>query len=226
MKYLIAAIAAVLCGLLAYITLDQTRTEKCRLLRPREPGEEPGKTLSEKRIRLLTAAIVLVSGLVGAYLAYRVPKTLDLIKMAVALVCMTGAACNDYREHRIPNLFPLVMACAGAVCLCVGRLTDPDHFPLYLFSSVIATVGVALCMVLASILTKHGIGYGDIKLLCALAFLCGVYTLCDTLFFGMLLCALTAIVLLAAKKKTLKGSMPFGPFLLAGFYITALAAKF
>ena len=136
------------------------------------------------------------------------------------MVCLTVAACVDLREHRIPNVVPLTMTVFAVISLTIGFLTDQQGYLSYIFSSVVSSVVVAILMLVASILTKKGIGMGDIKLLSALALLGGVYTICGTLFFGITLCAVAALVLLALKKKTVKEGLPFAPFVLLGYFIT------
>ena len=225
MEYLIAIISILLCGLVAYILLDKNKADKIWFFRSRDNKEElPSKEIKRLPYILLTIALLVVSGVIEIWLMTHISDILNQIKMSIALVCLTGAACNDYREHRIPNRFPLIMAITGIACLAIGYFTNQAGSTSYIFSCLIATVGVSLCLTLASVLTKHGIGFGDIKLLSALALTGGVYTICGTLFFGMVLCAIVAIVLLVMKKKTIKESLPFGPFIYFGFCITVLAS--
>ena len=61
---------------------------------------------------------------------------------------------------------------------------------------------------------------GDAKLIGALGALCGGVCVMGTLFFGTLLAALCAVFLLLTKKATMKYTMPFGPFIFAGYLIT------
>ena len=225
MHYLIAVISILLCGLVAYITLDKEKAKKICFLRPHNGKDETtSKEIKRPLYFSLTISLLVLSVVIAVWLTTHISDVLNLTKMSVALVCLTGAACNDYREHRIPNVFPLILAITGISSLIIGYFTNQAGATSYIFSCLIATVGVALCLTLASVLTKHGIGFGDIKLLSALALTGGVYTICGTLFFAMTLCAIVAVVLLIMKKKTIKESLPFGPFIYFGFCITVLAS--
>lgn len=188
---------------------------------------------SEKERNLGGRQVMLISLVTGGLcygaavmIFFHTEELLNRMRMLIALVCIAGAGCNDYREERIPNIFPLVMAFSGLVCLAAGYATSQNGAMYYIASSLIATVLVASCMSVAALLTKNGIGIGDIKLLSALALLGGIYTVGGTLFFGMLICFLTAIVLLLSKKKTIKESMPFGPFIFIGYMISIFASVY
>jgi len=221
MNYLIASLAALLSAALTYIIFNNELVQKIKVLRPLDNQYDyEKKSISICTSWLLTAFTFLLSLFALIIVSINTSDRLSIIKMSLAMICIVGSAANDYKEHRIPNIFPLVMALGGIVCLAIGFIIQQNGATAYIVSSLIATIGVALCLALASILTKHGIGLGDIKLLCSLGLIGGVYTICGTLFFGMTACALTAVVLLLTKKKTLKGSVPFGPFIFVGYLIS------
>lgn len=225
MKYLIGIVVAIVCAALAYINLDENISAKIKILNLYKDKDScPEKTISRINIYILTGIILLAAFFACVSILMNVSDVLNIVKMNVALVCLTGAATMDYREHRIPNVYPLVLSVFGIICLGVGYFSDQEGAAAYIVSSVIATVGVAICLSLAMVLTKQGIGLGDIKLLCALALIGGVYTTCGTIFFAMTTCAVLAVILLVAKKKDMHSSLPFGPFVLAGYLVTIFAS--
>lgn len=226
MNYILAILAAVCGWAAAYCTLNKKLADKIKLLHFMGAPGEMERNLSDRQIMLIS---LVTGGLcygAAVMIFFHTGELLNRMRMLVALVCIAGAACNDYREERIPNIFPLVMAFSGLVCLAVGYVTSQNGAKSYIASSLIATVLVASCMSVAALLTKNGIGIGDIKLLSALALLGGIYTVGGTLFFGMLICFLTAIVLLLSKKKTIKESLPFGPFIFIGYMISIFASVY
>ena len=217
------AITVLMAIFVSYVTLDKGLAEKITLFHLTKSDEEYVSKEMKKTETAFVLLIVCGLSVVSAVLVeMRGTELLNQIKLSIALVCLAGAACNDYRERRIPNIFPLVLAVSGIVCLATGYLVDQDGAMAYVASCLIATVGVTLCLTIASVLTKQGIGFGDIKLLGALSLIGGVYVICGTLFFGMVLCCGLAIVLLVAKKKKLADSLPFGPFIFLGFIATII----
>lgn len=222
MNYVIFVLTVLLCTMAAVITVDKVYAEKIRFLRQTNSEEEfVSKSLTKGKKWVIVLGVSLLSAVAAFYLAINTEELLNQVKMSVALICLAGAGVNDYREHRIPNIFPLIMAATGVICLLIGVIIKQNGATMYIVSSAFSTVGVAVCMILAAVLSKGGIGMGDIKLMCALSLIGGVYVICGTIFFGMVGCVCAAVFLLLSKKKTLKEAVPFGPFLYIG-YVTAI----
>lgn len=224
MKYITAVIAAVLAAAAALTTLDGALADRIKLYHiteadPADNNEKKSRGFGKKAVISVTAVIFIVTLAAAASVCCRVSGIRDIIRLELPLVMLCGAGCNDFREKRIPNIFPLVMAVAGIVIITAEYFVRGQDGLLWAASSIIATLVVALGMAIAYFLTKKGIGLGDIKLICALSIIGGVYAVCGTLFTGMLLCAAASVFLLATKKKTLKESVAFGPFIYIGYVI-------
>ncbi len=218
MDYLISAVLALLCAGLTYITIDEKRMAKCKWLKPADADAEYANLQIRRELQMIIIALIAVVTFAAVWkIRQDVHDIYNQLKMYTALLCLTGAGVVDFREYRIPNLFPLVMAVVGVLLLALGLITAQEGALSYVISSVFSTVVVTLLMTAASFLTKSGIGAGDIKLMAALSLIGGVYTVGGSLFFGITLCAVAAIVLLLTKKRNLKGSLPFGPFLYFGY---------
>ena len=220
MKYVTALIISVFSVIIAYCTLDENISNKIIFLKRK--GDEVFQSKKITKLQIIGIIIFILNVFCVISIMTSVDNYINIIKMIVTIFCVTGAACNDYREHRIPNIFSLVIAVTGIVCLTVGYFTGQQGAQAYIVSSVFATTVVALSMVVVYFLTKHGIGMGDIKLLCALSIVGGVYLISGTIFFAMIACSVTAIILLIMKKKTIKDGVPFGPFIYMGYIVSIL----
>ena len=73
--------------------------------------------------------------------------------------------------------------------------------------------------ILVLISREKWMGYGDVKLGAVLGLGLGYPQILVALFFAFILGSLVGGVLVATGKKTLKDSIPFGPFLISGFYL-------
>ena len=184
------------------------------------------KSISKCGLLFFVVLIGIISFAASWQIMTKVSGWLNIAKMLTALFCLNGAACVDYREHRIPNIFPLILALGGIIFLVVGYLMGQEGAIAYVVSSAFGAAGCTLALTIAAFLTKNGIGAGDIKLLGALALMGGVYTISGTLFFSVLLCTFVSVMLLVARKKDFHGSVPFGPFVLAGYILTLFIIKF
>lgn len=226
MIFVVGIVISTLCMLISYITLDKTLSDKTKILRSRDKEETTNKAISTKQRYIISIGVFAVTVVASLFLVTKGVDWIGILKMSIGLVCLSGAACNDYRDHRIPNIFPLIMAISAIVCLGIGYVTSQNGANAYIFSSVFAAIVVVIFMTVASLLTRRGIGMGDIKLLTALALLGGVNTIGWTLIFGVAVCAVAAMFFLVTKKKTVKGTMPFGPFIFIGYIITIILNKF
>ncbi|MBU9711016.1 prepilin peptidase [Evansella tamaricis] len=78
-----------------------------------------------------------------------------------------------------------------------------------------AVVGFSILLLLA-IVSKGGMGGGDIKLFAVIGLILGLYGVIITLFFASLIGAIAGSIGLIRKKATRKTPIPFGPFIAIG----------
>lgn len=143
-------------------------------------------------------------------------------RWCVAALMLLPAMIIDQRSHRIPNLIVLAGFIGGVVLLGLEFVFQRETAGKSLITGLI---GAAFCMVLLYImarLTKEGIGMGDVKLISALGWLLGLVSALIALFLALVLCALTAAVLLISKKKGKNDFLPFAPFLFMGYTMMML----
>jgi len=118
-------------------------------------------------------------------------------------------AVKDLEEQRIPNVIVLP---AAAVMLVAVAVLEPDH----LLEAVLAAVAAAAFLFVPSLLTKGGVGMGDVKLalLLGAALGRGVVT---ALLLGCLCASVAGITLLVRHGSgARKTAVAFAPFLVLG----------
>lgn len=227
MRHIISVAIVLLCLWVSMIALDAQAVHKSWLLRARESvPEEQVRQLSRRHIVMFAVVIAACSAITMWTINGAVSDGINWLKLSVALVCMVGSGCVDFVEYRIPNIFPLVLSVSAVVLLTTGYITQQQGAFSYVISSVFSCAVCTIGLVIAALLTRSGIGAGDIKLIASLALIGGVHIVAGTIFWGMLLCACAAGVLLITKKKTMKQSIPFGPFLLIGYMVTIWTLDF
>lgn len=75
------------------------------------------------------------------------------------------------------------------------------------------------------LISRGGMGGGDVTLMGALGFVLGVKYILLNIFLSFVLGAIISLALLSAKIKKRKDPIPFGPFIVLGFFITSLWGK-
>jgi prepilin signal peptidase PulO-like enzyme (type II secretory pathway) len=109
----------------------------------------------------------------------------------------------------------------GRNLLKAGMLTNHAGFAINTFLQTIAgSLGIGLFFLILIIVTKgRGMGGGDLKLGFLIGLLTGWPNMTVSLFLGFLTGACFSIILLLAKRKGLRNTVPFGPFLIVACYI-------
>lgn len=122
---------------------------------------------------------------------------------------------SDMEQQIIMNPQLALFAILG---LCYQLLLQPDQLLIQLLTALAS----GLIFLLLAILTRGGIGGGDIKLLAALGLWLKPEAMEFTGIGGIILGGLLALMAILSKRKSRKDYIPYGP----GFIIAALFAYF
>lgn len=186
----------------------------------------PGRPERQKLRRPLLAAAALLGALGAVILPQRVDHWLIWLRSLGLLALLPGAAWCDWNERRIPNLFPLAVAGLYAVTALLGLVVLPSGGWSFVLGGLLAALLLFGLLMMCRLLSRGGVGYGDIKLITALAGVMGIYGAVSVLFFSQLAALLAAFVLIARHKVTMKDALPFAPFLLPGLICTLWLGTF
>ncbi len=150
----------------------------------------------------------------------------EWISIAILLVTHTFLAVSalvDYKYYKIPNYCIIGMVAARAVLSVAEILVYgwPVFWDGIVECVITAVVGVIVLLTISKV-THGGIGYGDIKLMGGVAFLCGLRAFLYSFLLGMVFCAVLSIVLLTMKKKKAKDEVPMAPFIYMGFAVAII----
>lgn len=155
--------------------------------------------LIEVVVALLIVAVYVKFGISWEFLIYAVVST--------ALVIITVI---DYEHKIIPDIITL-----PGIVLGLGAGS-------YLVSPINSGLGFLLgggLFYLLAVLSRGGMGGGDIKFIAAAGALLGWQKVMLVIILGATLGSIVGLSLLIAKKKDRKSQIPFGPFLAVGTLI-------
>ena len=177
-------------------------------------GERQGVTvsISEWLFALICVFLYLVYGFSYLFFVYVVTAGTLLILSLIDL---------DIREA--PHSLLLVILVLGAISFVFSffdfSLTGTVWWE-HLVGAAVISVPLFLLMMFTG-----GIGGGDVKLMFCLGLLLGVRLVLTAFFFGIILAAITAIVLRVAFGKSSKFQVPLIPFLAVGTVISLLCGN-
>lgn len=126
----------------------------------------------------------------------------------------------DYKLRVIPNRYLLVMLVAVVVMFAAEAIIDMGSFRLEIMLSLLGSVICGLLFLVTNILSKNGLGMGDVKLI----FIAGLYVGLDEILGGLVWAMAfslgTGIALMIMKKAKLKTKIPMAPFFFLGFLVS------
>lgn len=162
------------------------------------------------------------SGWCGYAAAEHAVTIIGMFRMTLGMCVLSCIVITDMELMVIPNLCSLVLLGGRAITIICEFIWCKEEAAAWLLNSIIALVSSLLLLLLMSKVTRGGLGMGDVKLFSSLGFLCGIRSVCFTLTFALLLCALASAGLLLSRKRQLRDSLPLGPFIWLGYGITVL----
>ncbi len=167
----------------------------------------------DSKISPLYPFIELLTGLLFAAVYLRFGHTVLLYKVLFLIPVLITVTFIDLRHYIIPDKVT-VFALAGGLVLNVFTRD------LTLMSSLLGLISAAGFLLLIALVSRGGMGGGDIKFAAVIGLFLGWPNGLFAVFLGCMLAGLVGIVLLLTRLKGRKDAIPFGPFLCAG----ALAA--
>ena len=179
-----------------------------------------GERMPLRTVRLAGAAITAVT---FAALALRFGLTWILPALLVFAAASTVLTLVDLAEKRLPNAVIFPTLAAVAVLLVPATWATGDWISL-LWAAAGAAAMFAVYFMLA-LISPSSMGMGDVKLALVIGLLLGWFGL-NAWLIGLLAAFIVggviALAALALRRVTLRGSIPFGPSMLAGALIALL----
>lgn len=145
---------------------------------------------------------------------------IPLLAVFVFIACLLVITFIDFDHQIIPDTFLYISLAAGIVYFFTYSLHTSLATP-YWDMFLGTAVGGGL-MLLIYLLSRGGMGAGDVKLTFVLGFWLGIKGIIVCLFLAFILGGIVGVVLLATGAKTRKDPIPFGPYLCIGAYISLL----
>ena len=118
---------------------------------------------------------------------------------------------HDWKTERIPDALNGVVLLAGLGDWLFFHFLKPCFA-----DRLLGFFCVSMFLFLVSLMSRGGIGGGDIKLMAAAGFLCGVRKIVEAAIIGFYISGVYAVFLLFLKKASGKAHFPLGPFLCLG----------
>jgi leader peptidase (prepilin peptidase)/N-methyltransferase len=210
-------IAAVVAGAIFGLAADR--------LSARWPVHEDGLV---RRLDWRTLLVIVASAFTFAALAGRWSDPLDRVVLFVYAGALIALLATDLDQKLLPDLITLPLIGFAAVVTFVPVVSDVELNPLLAgkelgaASAVAAAIAAPALLAVTDRLFKGALGMGDLKLSVSLGLMSGLSLLFVGFLVATTLFAAVVLLLVLARRISLKTAIPFGPALIGAGVIAAL----
>ncbi|SHH30520.1 type 4 prepilin peptidase 1 . Aspartic peptidase. MEROPS family A24A [Caloranaerobacter azorensis DSM 13643] len=167
-----------------------------------------------ERISLQYPFIEIFNGLICLLLFYKFGLSFNLIKYLFLTSLLIVISVIDYKHQIIPNSILLF----GFFTILIFKLLY--YSKAELLNSILGLLIGGLIFSIIVIVSRGGMGGGDIRLIALLGFFFGWKHLLLLMLLSFVIGAFFSIMLLLLKIKSMKDFIPFGPFISIAAIIT------
>lgn len=164
------------------------------------------------------ALVELLNGIMYMILFYFFNLSIDFIFYAIITSVLIIITFIDLEHMEIPNVLVLILLITSIVHKGINYFIFDIDFKL--LSSILGLLVSSILFLLIIVVSKGGMGGGDMTLIGALGFILGFKKIILTIALSFLLGAIISVFLLLSRIKSRKDPIPFGPFIILGFFIT------
>ena len=144
--------------------------------------------------------------------------TLDFIFLALISSMLIAISGTDITRQVIPDILVISVFMLSIIHKVLAYFVY--HEAPKIWQSVLGLIAAGGLFLLITVVSKGGMGQGDVTLISALGFVLGLKKILLVIFLSFVIAACASLILLGTKRKTLKDPIPFGVFIVVAFFIT------
>ena len=177
--------------------------------------------LKNQKLWLITYIIIAAaSGIL--FTAYDGFGITDFIRKLVVMFSVIAIGRVDYRKHIIPNKSVIFIFLLQLILISVEFFTKREEWKFIVVSCLIGFCIASITFFVGYVISRKGLGMGDLKLMAALGFCLGDNTVAIVILFSLILSAGYGIYKLLRKQKSIKDEIAYAPFVAAASVVLLL----
>lgn len=162
--------------------------------------------------------VELLNSLVYILIYYKFGFSLNFLFYGIIFSILIVIGFIDLKEMIIPDILVILILTVTVLYRLLLFLLYRKSFDL--LNSIGGLVLSSFLFILIILISKGGMGGGDVTLIGSLGFILGIKKILLTIFSAFIFGAIISIILLVTKIREKKDPIPFGPFIILGFFIT------
>lgn len=172
------------------------------------------------KISIQYPIVEVFNAIIYIILFYYYSFSLDFMYYALISSVLIIITFIDLKEMIIPDILVIILLILSVTYKTLNYfLNSISPQILNSLGGFLIAGGLFLAIV---ILSKGGMGGGDVTLISALGFILGIKYILFNIFLSFIIGAIISLFLLITKIKSRKDPIPFGPFIVLAFFITLL----
>lgn len=176
------------------------------------------------KISLIYPVVEILNGIIYVVLYSNYNYLIDFIYYATISSILLIIGFIDLKEMIIPDI---LTAMVFIVSVIYKVLRYPSsHIMMEFLTGLKGLVLAGILFLTIVLISKDGMGEGDIILISVLGFILGIEFILIDIFFSFVLAAIISLFLLHLKIKTKKDPIPFAPFIIISFFIVLFYGSF
>lgn len=225
MNYLIFALVAAASAAAVYFYGQYAGVFKPAVLNVFKQKDTQQLEVFSKKWTAILLAVLFTVIFVAQLFLHKNTETLGFVKLFGLFLLVICAALVDFKKKIIPNILTVV-GMFFWVCITLYEFLNADNFKAVLISELLGfAVGFGI-LALVSLFTKGAMGFGDVKLFGLIGLIGGFYCTYSTLLIALICSVAVSVIGMARKKLGRKDSIPFGPCIACGYFITLLLSNY
>ncbi len=185
-------------------------------VRLKDIGDKPEERHQKIKWFILAAAVYTVIDCTIIKYMYSGGSRLSVTCSTVILAnAMFLLAVIDLRYKKIPNRCILGLVLIRTFCILWQGIQTESVVSVFINSFAGLVTGLAVLAAI-SLISKQGIGAGDIKMYAAIGYFIGCSGVLDILMYSSFFCTVAGIFLVIIKKCRMKSLVPMAPFAFMG----------
>ena len=181
--------------------------------------EEQWKQKGFRIFAIFTAVLTVIMAVEFYLFAYGMLK---ICRYLILLWVLFGVAWIDRQSKRIPNQAVLSLLIIRTVILLMECLVYREYWLSIVIDAGSGFLFGGGMFLFCYLITRGGVGAGDVKLFAALGYQLGAGAIFTTIFLTVVIAAVYCLVALVRKKTGMKQEIAFAPFIFAGTVLTMM----
>ena len=176
--------------------------------------------IKDKKFRLLLIIIGIASILLILEFMLLQYGVLKICRYLILLAGLPVIVWIDVNEKRIPNKILAALILIRTFILVLESIAFGGYGLSILFSAAMGGLAGGGMFLLVYLLSRGGIGMGDVKLFAVLGLYMGIGSIFIVVFFTVMSSAIYSVIMLIRRKIKLKEEIPYAPFVMIGVVLS------